>query len=108
MGDGAWPPNRGFITATKTTLKLAQRLTATVVGPMQMVSTIVVRLYPLRDFHSRRALQQNTLNKPYSVYEVVKPLPVDSGPAIPWFGQPGRGTQYETSEAIETLIENGF
>ena len=53
MGDGAWLPNRGFITATKTTLKLAQRLTATVVGPMQMVSTIVILLDPLRYLHSR-------------------------------------------------------
>jgi hypothetical protein len=109
MGPRTWPPNRGFITVTKTTLKLG---------------TKVDRYGGWKDidgFHNNgtfistagssfegRALQQSTLNKPYSTYEVLKPLPVDSGPAIPWFGQSGYGTQYETPEAIEKLVENGI
>ncbi|WP_072016942.1 TNT domain-containing protein [Erwinia oleae] len=55
-----------------------------------------------------RALQTSTLSKPYTTYEVLKPLPVDSGPAIPWFGQQGYGIQYETSAGIEKLIKQGF
>ena len=109
MGDGAWPPNRGFITATKTTLKPGTKVDRyggwTDADGFHDSGTFIS---PAGSSFEGRALQQNTLNKPYSVYEVLKPLPVDSGPAIPWFGQPGRGTQYETSEAIEALIENGF
>ncbi|WP_428984324.1 TNT domain-containing protein [Pantoea vagans] len=55
-----------------------------------------------------RALQSSTLNKTYSIYEVMKPLPVDTGQAIFWFGYPDYGTQHETFFSIDKLVENGF
>ncbi|MBD2779395.1 glycohydrolase toxin TNT-related protein [Xenorhabdus szentirmaii] len=29
------------------------------------------------------------------------------GPAIPWFGQPGIGTQYELSSKLNELVRDG-
>jgi hypothetical protein len=57
-----------------------------------------------------RALPEATLGKPYNHYEVVKPIPgVKEGPAIPWFGQPGKGMQYELPPGgIDQLIKDGF
>lgn len=55
-----------------------------------------------------RALPDATLSKPYSTYEVIKPFTVESGSAIPWFGQPGYGTQYETSTGIDNLVLKGY
>ncbi|WP_428984618.1 glycohydrolase toxin TNT-related protein [Pantoea vagans] len=48
------------------------------------------------------------MNKTYSIYEVMKPLPVDTGQAIFWFGYPDYGTQHETFFSIDKLVENGF
>lgn len=63
---------------------------------------------PLSLSFAGRGLPHDTLNKPYSIYEVLKPLEVNSGPAIPWFGQRGLGTQHETLDSIENLVTNGF
>ena len=38
---------------------------------------------------------------------MVKSFIVSSGPVAPWFGQPGQGTQYESSIGVLTLITNG-
>ncbi|WP_286185020.1 TNT domain-containing protein [Enterobacter sp. C2] len=109
MGPGAWPPNPGFITVTKTTIKLETKVDRyggwKDIDGFHNIGTFISAA--VSSFEGR-ALQQSTLNKPYSTYEVLKPLPVDNGPAIPWFGQPGYGTHYETPEAIEKLVENGF
>ena len=43
----------------------------------------------------------------YHCYEVVKPLTVKKGIAIPWFDYCGLGTQYETDVSIEQLIKDG-
>jgi hypothetical protein len=55
-----------------------------------------------------RSLQPNAASKPYNVYKVVKPLEVDAGPVKPWFGQPGKGIQYELPKTIKELIEEGY
>jgi RHS repeat-associated protein len=44
----------------------------------------------------------------YRVYEVVKPLPVMRGPAAPWFGQPGMGTQYMPAQSAAWLEAHGY
>jgi hypothetical protein len=41
-----------------------------------------------------RALAPSSLNEPYYVYRIKKPLPVESGKIAPAFDQPGGGTQY--------------
>ncbi|WP_420488957.1 glycohydrolase toxin TNT-related protein [Phytobacter diazotrophicus] len=40
-------------------------------------------------YFERRTLPLDTLNKPYKVNEVLVPIHADTGPAIPWFNQPG-------------------
>jgi hypothetical protein len=40
----------------------------------------------------------------YTVYRVLKPLPVASGKAVPWFDEPGGATQYETDEPSLALV----
>ena len=40
----------------------------------------------------------------YKTYEVIAPVHADAGPAIPWFDQPGGGTQYELSKSISQLL----
>jgi hypothetical protein len=42
-----------------------------------------------------------------NVYKVMKPIDVDAGPAAPWFGQPGGGTQYELPATIKELVASG-
>lgn len=46
---------------------------------------------------------------PITTYEVLKPFAVDAGPAAPWFGQPGGGTQYRLgTTTIQDLIDSGY
>lgn len=42
---------------------------------------------------------------PYHQYEVIKEIAVESGPAIPWFDEVGKGTQYKTGKSVEQLID---
>ncbi|MGP0153061.1 TNT domain-containing protein [Pantoea ananatis] len=109
MGEGAWPPNRGFVKATRTTLQpgtLVDRYGGWIDEKGFYDSGTFIS--PVGSSFEGRALQSSTLDKPYSIYEVLKPLPVDTGPAIPWFGQPGYGTQHETFLKNDKLIEKGY
>ncbi|WP_210483821.1 glycohydrolase toxin TNT-related protein [Pantoea ananatis] len=109
MGEGAWPPNRGFVKATRTTLQpgtLVDRYGGWI--DEKGFHDTGTFISPVGSSFEGRALQSSTLDKPYSIYEVLKPLPVDTGPAIPWFGQPGYGTQHETFLKIDKLIEKGY
>jgi len=40
------------------------------------------------------ALPLGTSNLPLRVFEVVKPLEMETGTVAPWYGQLGLGTQY--------------
>ena len=56
-----------------------------------------------------RALPDSSLNSPYRQYEVLKPIPgVNAGPASPWFGKPGMGTQYQLPMSIDELVTQGY
>ena len=58
-----------------------------------------------------RALPESSLSKPYNTYEVVKPIPnVQEGQATPWFGQPGKGVQYQFPQkgGIDELLNGGY
>lgn len=65
-------------------------------------------LSPAGTSFEARALPWNPATQQYSVYEVVKPLPVDSGTAIPWFGSAGGATQYKTGLEVRDLIKEGY
>jgi RHS repeat-associated protein len=108
MGEGAWPPNRGFVTSVKETLQPGEYVDRyggwIEDGVFRDPGTF---LSPAGASFEGRALPDYTLTKPLSTYEVLKPYEVDSGPAIPWFGKPGMNKQYETADYIEDLIKDG-
>lgn len=109
--NGGWPPNRGFTSISDTTLPAGfkfDRYGGYMDGPTFKDSGTFVA--PDGASFPSRALPEATLGKPYNHYEVVKPIPgVKEGPAIPWFGQPGKGMQYELPPGgIDQLIKDGF
>lgn len=56
-----------------------------------------------------RALPSTSLNSPYKVYEIIKPIKdVSQSKVLPWFGQPGQGTQYKLSKPVKWYIDNGY
>ncbi|HLD65569.1 MAG TPA: RHS repeat-associated core domain-containing protein, partial [Pseudomonas sp.] len=108
MGGGAWPPNRGFIRVKPTVLQPGTRIDRyggwMDNGKFKDTGTFAS---PAGASFGSRALPANTLTKPLNTYEVVKPIKADAGGAIPWFGQPGKGTQYELSKSIGELLKQG-
>ena len=57
--------------------------------------------------YSQRSLAPGTVNKPYTVFELVKPIEVQSGKIAPWFGEEGGGIQYKFNIPISELLEQG-
>ena len=55
-----------------------------------------------------RALPYGTNTSISTTYEVVKPLPLQSGYTKPAFGQVGYGTQYMTFDKAEELVKMGY
>jgi hypothetical protein len=55
-----------------------------------------------------RALPYDQAKMPYRQYEVVKELPVESGRALPWFGEKGGGVQHKTGKSVEDLVREGY
>ena len=101
-GNIIWPPNRGLDgEAVIETLKPGTRIDrygfecGTFVSPEGIP-------------YQSRALAPGTENKPYNVYEVIKPIEVHAGKIAPWFGEPGGGIQYELKLSVKKLIEDGF
>lgn len=83
-----WPPNRGLDgEAVIQTLKPGTRIDRYGFEGGTFVSPEGIP-YP------SRALAPGTENKPYNVYEVIKPIEVQAGKIAPWFGEPGGGIQY--------------
>jgi hypothetical protein len=100
-GSIKWPPNRGFDgPPTPTTIPAGTRIDrygydgGTFVSPQGIP-------YP------QRALAPGTEAKPYKVFEVLKPLPAQTGKIAPWFDQPGGGIQHELASSIKDLIASG-
>ena len=54
-----------------------------------------------------RALPYQCQGYAYSVYRVLKPLPVTLGTAAPAFGEPGGAVQLKTSELVDQLLAEG-
>ena len=54
-----------------------------------------------------RALPPGSDKKPYTVFEVTKPINVKAGEIAPAYGQPGLGTQFVTDQPVRELIKNG-
>ncbi len=58
---------------------------------------------PLNTPLEARAMRPGAEKAEYHRYEVLKPLPVKSGKAAPWFGQPGGGKQYALPDKVANL-----
>jgi|HubBroStandDraft_1064217.scaffolds.fasta_scaffold00272_8 hypothetical protein len=99
-GSVQYPPNDGFLgTPVQSTLQPG-RLIDRFGGSGRYFS-------PKGEPFGARALPSVCEAQTYTVYRVVKPLPVESGKAVPWFDEPGGATQYETQEASAALVSEG-
>ena len=57
----------------------------------------------------KRALLQSTLKSPYRLYRIIKAIAnIKRGGIIPWFNEPGLGTQYEMPVNIDDLKQGGY
>jgi hypothetical protein len=102
-GKPIYPPNNGFDgTPTNTTLQPGTKIDRYGGNPDGKFFSD-----PGTPF-SNRAMPGSTPPSQYAVYEVLKPLNVQSGKIAPWFGQPGGGTQYLTEKEVTYLIEKGY
>ena len=113
-------PNRGFIDMKPGTLKAGDSFDRfggkidPVTGKFVDTGRFVA---PFGADFGGRALPQTHLDgdpvtgeKPeFKGYKILKDIPVTEGDAIPWFGQPGGGKQYELPKGgIEKLIADGY
>ncbi|MDX7992208.1 DUF4237 domain-containing protein [Xenorhabdus sp. psl] len=113
MPPGSWPPNNGFVTVEHVVLQPGTKIDRyggwlDKNGKFNDTGSFVA---PAGASFESRALQQSALEKPYTVYEVIKPISAEGGSAIPWFGQPGMGMQYDFQKYghnIQTLIDGKF
>ena len=99
-----WPPNDGFD---------GEPQSVTLEPGTQFERSGNTRGYyasPPNTPFPQKLLQPERINDPVTIYEVVKSIPdVRTGPALPWFGQPGGGMQYYFGErSIADLLNDNF
>ena len=106
-GDLRWPPNDGFDgKSINDTLKSGQKIDR--YSRAMGVDDTGSFLSPQGAPFDSRALPYNPATQEYAVYEVVKPIPVQSGIAAPWFGQTGGATQYMMNQSVGDLVQSGY
>jgi hypothetical protein len=97
-----WPPNDGFATEP-------QRVD---LPPGTLLDRYGAEggrfLAPAGTPFEARAMPPSSRDRPLTKYEVLRPLPVDAGPAASWFDQPGGGTQFLTDRSVSDLIRDGY
>nr|WP_279237497.1 TNT domain-containing protein [Dyella sedimenti] len=101
---GIWPPNNGgYAPIYNTTLDVGTQLD-------RFGFPGGTYLSPLGDSFGGRALPSSYLTtKPYFQYEVIQPIPgVTQAKALPWFGQPGMGTQFQVPNSVQWYLNNGY
>lgn len=101
-----WPVNLGFVGAIeKSTLPIGTRID-------RYGNTQGSFLSPEGTDYSERALAPGTRAEDYTVYEVIKPLPIIRGEVAPAFGEKGGGIQIlpnlPTKVNIDWLIKNKY
>jgi RHS repeat-associated protein len=100
-GNREWPPNRGFKEEPVDFTLLPGSKIDRYGSPYGTFTS------PTGTSYRARAPKPGTDLKPYSVYEVNKPLTVKVGEAAPWFGYEGNGIQYELPERVIALEKAG-
>lgn len=100
--NGGYPPASGFVSVSIVKLKPNTKLDR--YGSLW--GTFVA---PQGASFGSRALPASSKNSIYYQFKVIKEIPnVKAGKAIPWFGEPGMGTQYQFNDKINTLIANKY
>ncbi|ASS48328.1 MAG: hypothetical protein A3D31_08815 [Candidatus Fluviicola riflensis] len=100
--NGGYPPASGFVSVSIVKLKPNTKLDR--YGSLW--GTFVA---PQGASFGSRALPQSSKNSIYYQFKVLKEIPnVKAGKAIPWFGEPGMGMQYQFNDKINTLITNKY
>ncbi|MDH4471065.1 MAG: TNT domain-containing protein [Fluviicola sp.] len=100
--NGGYPPASGFVSVSVVKLKTNTKLDR--YGSLW--GTFVA---PQGASFGSRALPASSKNSIYYQFKVIKEIPnVKAGKAIPWFGEPGMGTQYQFQDKINTLIANKY
>ena len=101
-GNIIWPPNDGFAGTPKpVTLQPGTKIDRYGYDGGTFVS-------PAGESYEGRSLAPGTENKPYTVFEVVKPIDATGGKVAPWFGKPGGNTQYRLGQSMDDLIKGGY
>jgi hypothetical protein len=114
--NGGWPPNSGAISLKIVSLdsgKLIDRYGGYyVVDSVKHDSTfhdrgkfVCLKGVPF----AKRALPLSALKSPYRLYRIVKTIAnIKEGGIIPWFSEPGLGTQFEMPVNIDDLKNGGY
>ena len=103
-GEIIWPPNHGAIEGTEKIITLEPGTMMDRFGDDMGSYTA-----PIDTPYEQRALAPGTNEKPYSKFEVIKPIEgVEEGQVAPWFDQPGKGTQYVLPKSVEYYIDKGY
>ena len=98
-----WPENSGFIGHVDRT----HLLPGTVIDRHGYPSGTFVSPFGT-PFGARGLPDAYLTSKPYKIYEVLKPIEVNTGQIRPWFYQPGLGIQHELPVSVEILLKRGF
>lgn len=62
---------------------------------------------PVGTPYSARALPPGSNGKPYSVYRIERPVTVQAGRVLPFYGEAGGGTQYYMPTSMANLVSTG-
>jgi len=97
-----YPPNNGFnSTPRNSTLQTGSKL-------QRSGGTQGVFVAPNGTPTSKLSLPLDKINAPMMRLEVLRPINVQAGTAMPWFGQPGGGTQFVLPDTIGNLVGSGY
>lgn len=109
-GEIWWPPENGKVPGTQiqTMLPIGTRL-----DRYGEINNDTDFLAPAGTPYEKRALPQGSSARILVRLEVAKPLPVEKSLAMPWFGEPGMGVQFQTTTSgtgltVKQLIDEGY
>ncbi|MBM7065966.1 TNT domain-containing protein [Actibacterium sp. 188UL27-1] len=106
-GELRWPPNDGFAGPPQSsTLQPGTMIDRYAGRPPELDGGRYFS--PAGASFESRALPYNPATQQLSQFEVLRPIPVQSGTAAPWFGQTGGATQYMTTMSTSEMLEQGF
>ena len=101
-GNIKWPQNDGFIGTPN----------QTIIQPGALIDRYGYNggtfASPKGTPYEARSLAPGTENKPYNVYEVIKPIEAFAGKSAPYFDQIGGGIQYKFDRSIGELLDKGY